>query len=272
MPYCHLDQGVIINGIRSEKYPDNKCFGIIITASCDVANAKVNKLYYIVGVDAEVWFSSSYGFYLSYIKSKENKISSKIKQYGLNVNNLLTFELEDATKVIEEYVKIEKEKNEILKQISEYFEYKNANEIQRKEIIKKNPKTAYNKLKEINSSKVEHYYFLPKAGYTNNKILDQGIIIDFQEIGILNFQVAKIIESTGIDYKHLSKFEPKDRTNYTESFWLNSDDDFVICESNILSPWREHLMQRFSHSFCRIGLDGPTDNDLIKFRERLAGE
>lgn len=32
-----LDQGTIIYGIRSDKYPAFPCYGIIITARCDIA-------------------------------------------------------------------------------------------------------------------------------------------------------------------------------------------------------------------------------------------
>ena len=32
-----FDQGTIVYGIKSLKYPDSVCYGIIITASCDIA-------------------------------------------------------------------------------------------------------------------------------------------------------------------------------------------------------------------------------------------
>ena len=46
------------------------------------------------------------------------------------------------------------------------------------------------------------------------------------------------------------------------SFWLESESDFVGVEGTIQSPWREHLMQRFSNVFIRIGLDNPSESDF----------
>ena len=45
--------------------------------------------------------------------------------------------------------------------------------------------------------------------------------------------------------------------------------DFVGIEGKISSPWREHLIQRFSHSFARIGLDGATSVDHAKLASSI---
>lgn len=59
LPENLLDQGTIIYGIRSDKYPNLRCYGIIITASCDIAQQKVSKLYYLLAIDATEWFCST---------------------------------------------------------------------------------------------------------------------------------------------------------------------------------------------------------------------
>ena len=45
-------------------------------------------------------------------------------------------------------------------------------------------------------------------------------------------------------------------------FDVNQYSDFVDFEGTIQSPWCEHLMQRFSHAFIRIGLSDPTKRDF----------
>ena len=62
MENIQLDQGTIITRIRSEKYPGIKCFGILITASCDIANKKVQKYYYVTALNAKEWLTSEPGF------------------------------------------------------------------------------------------------------------------------------------------------------------------------------------------------------------------
>ena len=42
-------------------------------------------------------------------------------------------------------------------------------------------------------------------------------------------------------------------------------------ESQIQSPWREHLMQRFSHAFVRIGLDGAEKKDYEVLATKVGG-
>jgi hypothetical protein len=48
----------------------------------------------------------------------------------------------------------------------------------------------------------------------------------------------------------------------TTAYWLNEDSDFVDYEGTIKSPWCEHLMQRFSNAFIRIGITDPTSEDF----------
>lgn len=57
-----VDQGTLIYGLRSEKYPEQACYGIVISARCDIANCKIRRLYYLIAVDAEEWFISEAGF------------------------------------------------------------------------------------------------------------------------------------------------------------------------------------------------------------------
>lgn len=127
-----LDQGAIINGIRCDKYPDKKCDGIIITASCDIANEKVSKLYYIVGVEVDEWFTSAHGFYLAYNKSIEKKIDDNLEKYGLDAKTILNFNRTEAERVIKEYVNNKNDKDNLISHLTTFFNYKEANEEKRK--------------------------------------------------------------------------------------------------------------------------------------------
>lgn len=55
-----LNQGSVLYGLRSDRYPGIPCYGIVITASCDIANSKVSKIYCLIGVDAKQWFATVY--------------------------------------------------------------------------------------------------------------------------------------------------------------------------------------------------------------------
>ena len=77
------------------------------------------------------------------------------------------------------------------------------------------------------------------------------------------------IYSPGIDYQIFEAFKKDDQERYKKIFWLENKEDFVMICDSIFSPWREHLIQRFSNSFARIGLDGAVDSDFEKITKRL---
>ena len=85
-----IDQGTIIYGIQSAKYPTIPCYGVIITARCDIAQRKVPKYYFLIAVDASDWFCSEHGYELVYratIKNLKNDIDCKATELDLNRTN-----------------------------------------------------------------------------------------------------------------------------------------------------------------------------------------
>lgn len=79
----NIEQGTIIYGSRSKKYPENKCYSIIISARCDVSNNKIDKVYYITAVDVDEWFYTKRGFEVVY----ENMLYDNIKKYFKKTKN-----------------------------------------------------------------------------------------------------------------------------------------------------------------------------------------
>ena len=47
----YINQGTVLYGMRSEKYPEKMCYAVIISARCDIANNKITKLYYLIAVN-----------------------------------------------------------------------------------------------------------------------------------------------------------------------------------------------------------------------------
>lgn len=276
MSNCYtLDQGAIIYGLRSIKYPEYKCYGILITASCDIANSKVSKYYYLIGVEADEWFKSSYCFKMIFNKEIQktfDKYSKVISDEGLDAKILLSFTPEEISTVINS-IKLKNQKKflealdklKVIHNCTSVLDLKNT-EINLSKII-------LDKLKCINKGEEYHYYYLPQDSFLNNKILDKGIIVDLQEIGFIYPDEANLlINNKGIDASLLTKLDLNEKTltSLRNKFFLEND-DFIDIESTISSPWREHLMQRFSHGFVRIGLDGAVTSDLEAISNRICG-
>ncbi len=269
-----LDQGAMIYGIRTEKYPLLRAYGIVITASCDLANQKVNKLYYLLGIKAEEWVCSKQGFDLIYAEKRDNKLNvfkTLAHSLGLNAEALCGFSIEQARMVIESEIQKPKDKKKLLGAYEEYkvLESGSVSNEQRRLIIHQDETTASKFLTKIGKGDIYHYYFLPEKAFSESFQNDAGIIIDLQEIGVLSMEDASEIENFGVDNLYLDNFSEETQKRFKKTFWLDTTDDFVLIEGNISSPWREHLMQRFSHCFARIGLDSATKSDYEKIINKI---
>ena len=298
MPKCKIDQGTIIYGIKSEKYPSVPCYGIIITARCDIAQKKVPKYYYLVAVDASDWFCSEHGYQQAYseaIKQKEQNVCRIASELELDGKTLLSISsdesimkiLADKKDQVQGNRKLEKKIDTLTEAIAQYYQtlQKGTDDNRRRLAIQSNSSPAIKCLKDIDAGKLHHYYFLPQDAYLNNGIKSKGLIVDLLEIGILSISDADKMVSPfkpGICYASLPQLpEIEDLkgcedptvinailTKFAEyirlksSFWLEDESDFVDIEETILSPWCEHLMQRFSNVFIRIGLENPSEQDF----------
>lgn len=293
-----IDQGTVIYGIRSPKYPSTLCYGVIITAKCDIAQNKVTKYYYLTAVDAAKWFSTEHGFQQTFgpiITDTYNKIVEKAFQVELNGDTLLSFPYETIQTIIEEKTRnADKNQKELIQQLSKllykYFTFckTGMTDDSRASVIKNNVKTVVRMLEDIDSGKLHHYYYLPEAAYLDEGIKSKGIIIDLLEISSMTLEDAKklsgnfakgitfdnlpsapdveilkkTVEETNIDTKHKMLDLIKERYRLQSTYWLDEPDDFVAIDGIARSPWCEHLMQRFSNAFIRIGLDNPLKSDF----------
>ncbi len=91
-----LDQGTILSGLRSDKYPGISCYGIVITASCDISNDKVSKLYFLIGVDAKRWFRTEYAYrqvYDAKIKQLFKPVEDLCRQFSLDADTIRSFDI-----------------------------------------------------------------------------------------------------------------------------------------------------------------------------------
>lgn len=305
-----IDQGTVIFGIKSEKYPSLPCYGIVITARCDIEQGKVPKYYFLEAVDAASWFCTKHGYeqvYIETIKAKMDKVCTIAQELELDGVTLLSISckeiqtiLNSKKKQIAGDKKLSKKINSLNEGISEYMQVAQieSDDEHRKQGVKNNSKTAISYIKNIDSGKLHHYHFIPRTAYLdNNEDKSKGLIVDFLEIRSLALEDAKKIATplsssnhseSGIYYSDLPSLpsiedlgNKKDVERYIEklteytrlkkNYWLENDTDFVAIEGTVKSPWCEHLMQRFSNSFARIGLDNPTDADYKALIESCYG-
>lgn len=261
--------------MRSEKYPDVHCYGIVITASCDIAQEKVNKLYYLIAADAKDWFSSPYSFkqvYSNQRKAVMNEFHTLVGKHDLNADVLANLSRDDFLKIIDVEIADAGIKTQLITQYDKMMKYcsPTLDSAAIKKIICAEKKQVSGFLKEISRGNIKHYYYLPKAAYLPSDRRDSGLIVDLQEIDYISIPDAHKIDDNGIDFLELHS--QNEHTKFLkQKFWLENDSDFVDLEGTIDSPWREHLMQCFSHGFIRIGLDGATNDDFARLAASIGG-
>lgn len=269
-----FDQGTILYGIRSERYPGVNCYAVIISASCDIANQKVEKIYYLVGVKAQEWFSTKYAYtqvYNEKLKSLFKKFNDDFKKHSLNAELIQQFSADEVKLIIEQQnvdIKIKKQLLEIYNEYSVFCKPDMEN-IDRLQAIRKDLKPIKNFLKDVTRGRLFHYYYLPEDSYLKNGKKDCGLIIDLQEIDSIPLEDISKIKSPGIDELILSTYEGEERLRLEKKYFLESNDDFVAIEGTIVPPCREHLMQRFSQDFIRIGIDGATEDDFERLIKKI---
>lgn len=295
-----IDQGTVIYGIRSEKYPTTVCYGIIVTARCDIAQEKVPKYYYVVGVEAKTWLITSCGYHVAYedvINGKRDAVKMKAAALGLDGDTLVGWEdnkVDAVLKNVAEKNPGDRKHTNAVKNlrtaINEYHIYSKPNmaDADRKKAICSNKKPAITCIRDIDLGKKLHFYYLPEDAYLANGNKGKGIVVDLLEIDTISLEDIKRICSAfctnTIIHENLPKIpelgeiqriihdrderalhEVFQRFNeyqrMTNKYWLEEDDSFVDIDGTIQSPWCEHLMQRFSNAFTRIGIDNPTNND-----------
>ena len=223
----------------------------------------MSKFYYLVAVDVKDWIISDIGFreiFNQYIIQTEIDISDAVQKNQLDWKSLKSFSVKEAIQVINANCKnptkvIEKYKKYV------YFNKQALTIEQKKQTAKEKQNSIVSYLKRISKGEILHFYFLPQTAYVKEGKRDQGLIVDLQEIETISLQDAELIQKKGIDFLELPR-DQMEKERLQKSYWLNTRDDFVIISDTIGSPWREHLMQRFSHGFIRIGVDGATEDDF----------
>lgn len=271
-----IDQGTILYGFRSEKYPEICCYAIIISASCDIANHKIPKYYYLTAVDAKQWFCTKVGYeqvYNHYIQNLKSGLKTALQTCQLNVD-LICELLPDQVSTIFNAVEMNrKQRRKLDESYAKFHRFSDPgmDYDKRKALIAAEQKCVLDYLGRVSKGEILHYYYLPNDTYLEHGTKADGLIVDLQEIGYLSVDDVKKIATPGIDYLCVQQngqlYEDRDRLS--KQFWLRNENDFVDVEGAVDSPWREHLMQRFSNGFIRIGVDGAREADYKRLVEKI---
>lgn len=270
-----LTQGTIITGVRSDKYSNIRCNGVVISARCDLANCKISKIYYLIAVPSDDWLLSDEGFNIVLSQRQndlEDKLQTKLGGSGLDWSTLKSFSVEEFSTVIhDQEVGLKKDTDKVLEVFRTFKNYtsKYLELGDKKNILQNESKSVASSLLKIANGQMMHYIYVPENAYIKDGSIDRGLIIDLQELEYISIRDAERLVNCEIDIQSKDLSEV-DKQRYNNCFFLMDWPGYAMAEYDIASPWTEYIMQRFSNAFIRIGVDGPQKEDVQSMVSRVS--
>lgn len=270
-----LTQGTIITGVRSDKYSNIRCNGVVISARCDLANCKISKIYYLIAVPSDDWLLSDEGFNIVLSQRQndlEDKLQTKLGGSGLDWSTLKSFSVEEFSTVIhDQEVGLKKDTDKVLEVFRTFKNYtsKYLELGDKKAILQNESKSVASSLLKIANGQMMHYIYVPENAYIKDGSIDRELIIDLQELEYISIRDAERLVNCEIDIQSKDLSEV-DKQRYNNCFFLMDWPGYAMAEYDIASPWTEYIMQRFSNAFIRIGVDGPQKEDVQSMVSRVS--
>lgn len=259
-------QGTIIEYVRSVKYPNIKCEGIVISARCDLAQEKISQFHCLSAMYIDEWIYEV--LFENVIYERKNNISGNIKKYceqkDLDYSTLCGMTVDSASQILLKSA-YQKEQKNIQKIIEEWdnIEELLKTKIEKKEkraFLFKNKKIVESKLKALYNSAFPKFAFIPEKAYSTGTSNVKGLVVDLQDVIQLDIKVKEPILAYEYDYTIEKSQEMREYIN--KYFFFESESDFVIAENVVISPWIEYVLQMFANSFIRIGVDNALEYEI----------
>lgn len=266
-------QGTIIQYVRSVKYPNIKCEGIIISARCDLAQDKINQFHCLSAMNIDDWIYEV--LFENVVYERKSNNSGNIKKYceqkDLDYDTLCGMTMDRVKKILMNSASNKEHKN-IQKIIDERDNIDvllktKIGKKEKKEFLIKNKKIVQSKLKALYNSSFPKFAFIPEKAYSSGTSNVEGLVVDLQDVIQLDIKVKEPILDYKYDYTLQKSQEMRDYIN--KYFFFESESDFVIAESVVNSPWIEYVLQMFSNSFIRIGVDNALEYEIEDYCTRI---
>lgn len=271
-------QGSIVANIRSVRYPNIKCKGVVISARCDFAQRKIKYFHCLSAMAIDEWiYEVLFGFILEETKKEVlGKIRNLVKDKSLDFDTLLQFGPDKSITVLEENLS-QKQLGEGVRCCNEWKRYEEMESgavtiAEKKRFFKDGPnkKKLKEKLRNLYNGAFPKYCFVPQKAYSDEGSVTKGIVIDLQDIYQYSMDYVNPIIFNEVDYQLVK--DTSGREKFNEFFFFEKEDDFVIVEGIIESPLVEYVLQSFSNAFGRIGVENATQVQIEDFVEKFFEE
>jgi hypothetical protein len=247
-----ISQGSIFNGAIVPGYEECCCYGIILTARCDLEHSKANIVNFLPVVEYCDWIERDCA--QIFIKKAQNKhlksLEEILKRNTIKEYIYKTYTYEDVCKCIEGRADREKFmhlSNEMV------FLSTGIGEKCEKELLKKavnilNKAERQGIIKDLIAQKLNGYYFLECVDYCVEHP-SKGFVVLLRQILSLPREIALRLD-LGIDFEELE--EPASVQRYLS---CRKESPICMITGQLRSPDIEHLCQVFAYLFTRVGIE-----------------
>lgn len=240
-----IQQGAIINNCVSEDYPNVDVWGVIITPRCDIGNNKVSTIHYLPIIKFEDWLKNDFVciFKKALRQNLRGSLISKFREYGISPTILDNNVSKDDILIIIKSKISGKPLSPVVEILETLFFLGDPNSTI--DLLKKYAKLKDSILKDIKEGKDKNFHLIEDW---NEKGKYRVVLL--RDVRRITFKLAEKI-SNSIFESEISDEEWKRNDIKT----TNIPDTIICIESQLKSPFIEHLIQLFFHNFGRIGVE-----------------
>lgn len=188
MLHNELTQGSIVTNIRSRKYPDIHCYGIVITARCDFAQTNVPSFYLLTAIPIKEWVDKvlSYEILDNQVNSKRKALIQCAKEFEIDIESFIESSPDSFNEKIDKQEQLLQKAKDQIK--GKYTAWQNSivDATQKKKSSIKQ-ETLRNKITSILHNNVTKTCFIPQYSYYKNPI---------EKISTMLFEAAGISATT----------------------------------------------------------------------------
>ena len=247
-----ITQGSIINNCLADCYPEAHVDGIIITPRCDLAHdAKVNFIHYLPIISFKEWLLNDGKEYLfaKWFEKKKNNFEKQCKLFRIpsSIPNKDNYE-----KMAKAIITDKNSYSSFMDSVNAYFD---AN-IESPTFLShlKNKKVKELVIDNLAKDALPAYYLAEdweKNGHSFKIIL-------LRELKRISFKTAMF----------LSKGMKVDQVDFCVDDLQEAKGEYYI-QAQVASPFIEHIMQRFSYNFCRVGVKDRDKSRVVEILTKV---
>ena len=194
-------QGTIIANVRSAKYKEIKCKGIVISARCDLAQNKIKNFHYLTAFSLETWIYEELYYKLieEAISNEEGGIKKLAQKYKLNYELLMEWDYDKRSLLFHRAMST-KDCDCAIEKMDKCIKYAEMNActdlIEKQKMIGKSfsERNIKEYIRRLINGAYPKFVFVPQNGYLEDGVMNDGIVVDLQDIYQLPIEVASEIQ------------------------------------------------------------------------------